>query len=468
MLMLCCCLRRARAFIHFRRRARGRRRRETIAVRRIQSWWRFLRFRFKVRRVADARVYVIYRWRKYYRRKYGAHARVLQALYRRNRVKLCARFLQRMMKGALGRRAFLRKKLEVLAIERARNSRECVAVTRKLRNMSGNMGWVEDEKQVPPVAIADHMRRLDVYAMAVLEANALQFDEDFSCLHPAEYECENEELVGYAVRASSTAQDSLSKRIVIALLNIFVNRPGECLDHTALQVSREYLKPISRRGVRFEEAWENLHKYPMVNVAGLCQVLEPTSALLKKVQVSGRSKYLPVEVVAKAVLVYRWTVHYEWATKQAVIGFRVTNKPRRVCPKCQYPMTFDGELLDHRVCFNNGSYMAWMSKDLDSCRQALYRLCCDPKTFKVPDMKRDVTGDKVKLSNADLAETKAKHENFRTAQCKDFTEGGEDDAAVDQDQDQEGDAAGKKPTSPHKAKRLESSDSGKKKKSKKK
>lgn len=381
-----------------------------------------MHFRFKVRRVRDARVYVIYRWRKYYRRKYGPAAQVMQKLYRRNRIKLVTRYIQRMMKGALGRRAFLRKKLEVLAIERARNSRECVAVTRKLRNMSSDMGWVEDEKQVPPIAIADHMRRLDIYSLAVLDANALQYDNDFACLHPAEYECENEELIGNVTRMDSCPTDSLSKRIVIAILNIFVNRPGECLDHTSLRMCREYLKPISRSPFT-EEAWNNLLKYPMVNVASLCQVLEPTSATLKKIKVSGRSKYLPAEIIAKAVLVYRWTVHYEWATKQAVIGFRVQHKPRRVCPKCQYPMTFDGELRDHRVCFNNGSYMAWMSKDLDSCRQALFDYCCDPKRkFKVPEMKRDFTGDKVKLSNSDLAATKAKHENYRTAQSKDFDE----------------------------------------------
>jgi hypothetical protein len=409
---------RARDFIHFRRRARGKARRVNIAANRIQGWFRFCRFRRRLKKICDSRIYIIYRWRKFFREKYKLQAIVIQRLYRRQKVKLRIRFLQRMMKGALGRRRFLRKKLEVLANERSRNSRECVAVTRKLRNMSTNLGWMVDDEQVPPTAIADHMRRLDVYSMGVLEGNALQYDKDFDCLHPAEYECENEELMGATKRVLSTQETPLSQRIVIAILNIFVNRPGECMDHTSLTGCREYLKPKSRSKFSMA-AWNNLIKYPMVNVESLCKVLEPTSAVLKKVKVSGRSKYLPVEVVAKAVLVYRWTMHYEWATKQAVRGFRVQHKPRRVCPKCQYPMTFDGELLDHRVCFNNGSYMAWMSKDLDDCREALYEHCCDPKTFNIPDMKRDYHGDRVKLSNADLAATKAKFENFRTAQSND-------------------------------------------------
>lgn len=368
--------------------------------------------------MCDARVYVIYRWRRYYRRKYGDYARVMQRMYRQQKVKLCIRYLQRMMKGALGRRKFLRKKLEVLAIERARNSRECVAVTRQLNNMSSSLRWTEDDQQVPPTAMADHMRRLDLYSMAVLEGNALQYDKDFDCLHPAAYECESEELSGKTTRMLTTIATPLNQRIVIAILNIFVNRPGECMDHTSLTVCRSFLKPQSSSRLSLE-AWNNLTKYPMVNVLGLSQVLEPTSAVLKKVKVSGRSKYLPPDVVAKAVLLYRWTVHYEWATKNAVKGFRVLNKPRRVCPRCQYPMTLDGELLDHRVCFNNGSYMAWMSSGLDACREALYSYCCNPKTFRVPEMKRDLHGDRVRLSNSDLAETQAKH-TFRTAQSKDF------------------------------------------------
>ena len=412
---------RARDFIHRRRRARGRAKRERIAATRIQSWFRFCKFRRRLKKICDARVYIIYRWRKYYRKKYRLQAMVLQRLYQRKKVVLRIHYLQRMVKGALGRRKFLRKKLEVIAIERARNSRECVAVTRKLNNLSRHLGWMEDDQQVPPTAICDHMRRLDVYCLGVLEANALQFHEDFSCLHPAEYECENKELQGSVLRAVSTAEDSLSKRLVIAILNIFVNRPGECLDHTSLSVCRSYLKP--RANSKFSmEAWNNLLKYPMVNVEGLVEVLEPTSVLLKKVKVSGRNKYLPEEILAKAVLVYRWTMHFEWATKRAVNGFRVLHKPRRVCPKCQYPMIFDGEVYDHRVCFNNGSYMAWMSKDLDACRAVLYDHCCNPKVFKLPDMTRDYSGDRVKLSNADLIETKEKYENYRTAQKTDDAE----------------------------------------------
>ena len=284
--------------------------------------------------------------------------------------------------------------------------------------MSGSLGWVEDDQQVPPIAIADHMRRLDVYSLGVLEGNALQYDNDFECLHPAEYECADEALRGQgsANRLRSAEKDSLSQRIVI--LNIFVNRPGECMDHTALTVCRTYLKPHCRGKIRDRlpmEVWNNLVKYPMINVASLSELLEPTSAILKKVKVSGRSKYLPVEVLAKAVLVYRWTMHYEWATKQAVDAFRIQHKPRRVCTKCQYPMMLDGDVIDHRVCFNNGSYMAWMSKDLNKCRETLYNYCCNPKTFEIPDMKRDIGGDRVKLSDADLAATKLKFENFRTA-----------------------------------------------------
>eukprot|EP00603_Paraphysomonas_imperforata_P005342 CAMPEP_0114442834 /NCGR_PEP_ID=MMETSP0103-20121206/17175_1 /TAXON_ID=37642 ORGANISM="Paraphysomonas imperforata, Strain PA2" /NCGR_SAMPLE_ID=MMETSP0103 /ASSEMBLY_ACC=CAM_ASM_000201 /LENGTH=210 /DNA_ID=CAMNT_0001614153 /DNA_START=99 /DNA_END=731 /DNA_ORIENTATION=- len=165
------------------------------------------------------------------------------------------------------------------------------------------------------------------------------------------------------------------------------------------------------------------------------------------------------QVSYKAVLVYRWTVHYEWATKQAVMGFRVQHKPRRVCPKCQFPMTFDGELIDHRVCFNNGSYMAWMSKDLDSCRKALYNLCCNPKTFKVPEMKRDLTGDKVKLSDADLAATKAKHENFRTAQSQSFADDDMEMMQAKKDEDGDGKEEGEGAAS-KKMKRMKSKDGG--------
>lgn len=187
----------------------------------------------------------------------------------------------------------------------------------------------------------------------------------------------------------------MPRRIVIAVLNLFANRPGGCLDRAAMLVCRDLLRPSGKGGLSVE-AWKNLPNYPMINVNNLSQVVEPSKALLMRVIVAGQGRYIPAGVLAKAVLVNRWTMHYEWITRQQIVKFRKQFPTRRMCKFCMEPLLFDTDVHDHRRCFRNG-YFSWIQKALESIVEVLVNEC---RKLEAPPMKRSWMQDNDKLKVA--------------------------------------------------------------------
>jgi hypothetical protein len=196
-------------------------------------------------------------------------------------------------------------------------------------------------------------------------------------------------------RLHSVESDSLSRKIVIAVLNLFANRPGGCLDRAGLLVCRDLLKPSVSGGLS-KEAWKSMPNYPMINIDNLALVLEPSKALLMRVRVTGQGRYIPAAVLAKAVLVNRWTMHYEWITRQQIVKFRKMFPPRRVCKLCLEPLLFDTDVHDHRRCCRN-NYYSWIQKALESIVDVLVREC---ERLQAPAMKRSWMQDNAKLALA--------------------------------------------------------------------
>ena len=202
-------------------------------------------------------------------------------------------------------------------------------------------------------------------------------------------------LTLHAHRLHSTPGDSLECRVVKATLNLFANRPGGCLDRAALLACRDLFRPSKAGGLSLE-AWKNMPNYPMVNIANLALVLEPSKSLMLRVRINGRGRYLPPAVLARAVLVNRWTMHYEWIVRQQIVKFRKLFPPRRVCKYCLEPLLFDGDVYDNRRCCRNG-YFSWMQKALESTVQVLVMEC---GRVKVPSMQRPWMQDNEKLAVA--------------------------------------------------------------------
>lgn len=136
----------------------------------------------------DARIFIIYWWRKHWRRKYKTIAIKIQRAFRRKKLLNAVIRIQMIVRRKLGWRSAVRKRLALVAEERARTNREFIVIARNLKEISQDLNWMSDDEQVPPISMADHMRRLDLYSLAVLTANPLQLsEEEFKTIHPAEF-----------------------------------------------------------------------------------------------------------------------------------------------------------------------------------------------------------------------------------------------------------------------------------------
>lgn len=141
-----------------------------------------------MKRLRDARIFVMYWWRKHWRRKYRNPATKIQRYYRKRMLRKAVIKIQQLVRMKIGHRNTKRKRLEIVATERARNNREFIVVERNMKEISEDVNWMSDDEQVPPIAMSDHMRRLDLYCLAVLTASPLQLsEEEFQTIHPAEF-----------------------------------------------------------------------------------------------------------------------------------------------------------------------------------------------------------------------------------------------------------------------------------------
>jgi hypothetical protein len=378
-----------RAFIKRMRKARARKRRLLNYVVMIQRKFRWKRARNNIRKFRRAQMLLKWWWRARWKKKYKKFAVTITRSYRNYLLRKAVRRIQKCIRGYLGRKFAKRKRLELISAERYRLSRERVVIGRNIQEIVDDISWSEDESQLPPITLAEHMRKLDMYAAAVITGSVVSQNlEMFKSIHPVDFgEDENETVVE---RLLGTPSDEYLTRIVKAILLIFANKQSGCIDWASLTICKSFLRPKSTGTNKIsDEAWESLTKIPMVNIEHLSQVLEPTRAVRFKVSVEGQGRYLPYEVLAKAAIVNRWTLHYDWSINKMIKTFRKMYPPRRVCALCMEPMTFDWDVYDHRRCTRNG-YMSWMMSDIKPAVDSLIVVC---KKLKVPKITRDYITD---------------------------------------------------------------------------
>jgi hypothetical protein len=395
--------RRARAFIHRKRRERGIRRREYNFACRVQATFRGQRTRRELKRRRDAGIFLLCAMRKHWRRKHLKDVLKIQRVYRNYQLKRAVISIQNLVRRKAAMRRRDRVVLEMVAHERNRANRECLVLTDYLQQLSLDLRWMDDEEQVPFITTEDHLKRIDFYCLAVLCGHPLQaMDPYIESVHPADFG--EDDYAEVAPRLVTTSAHSHEQRVVIAILNLFINRPGSCLDGNVFSILRDsgWLRPKKRGGGTSsapfslpQEAWATLEKIPLLNTHSLAQLLEPTKSLLFRVNILGQGRYLPVLLLQQSLLVNRWTLYCEFLLRKRLKSFRKLFPPRRSCPQCLEPMVFDGQLYDHRRCCRNG-FPSWMISDMKGIYDALKEQCRRVKTIE--NYKRDYSGDHRRLA----------------------------------------------------------------------
>jgi hypothetical protein len=394
--------RRARAFIHRKRRERGIRRREYNFACRVQAAFRGQRTRRELKKRKDAGIFLLCALRKCWRRKHLKDVLKIQRVYRNYQLKRAVISIQNLARRKAAMRRRDRVVLEMVADERNRANRECLVMTDYLHQLSLDLRWMNDEEQVPFITTHDHLKRIDFYCLTVLSAHPLQAMEPYlESVHPADFG--EDDYAEVAPRLISRATHSHEQRLVIAILNLFINRPGSCLDGAVFAIIRDsgWLRPKKKSSsspFSFpREAWESLEKIPLLNTHALAPLLEPTKSLLFRVTILGQGRYLPLLLLQQSLLVNRWTLYCEFLLRKRLKSFRKLFPPRRSCSSCLEPMVFDGQLYDHRRCCRNG-FPSWMMSDMKEIYEALKEQC--RRVVVVESYKRDYSSDQRKLVEA--------------------------------------------------------------------
>ena len=239
---------------------------------------------------------------------------------------------QRIVRGFLGRRRRHRQALKIIGGERVRINDEIRVITRAIRKTSKDVAWcgVQDTDR-----FTKQMEWLDGICTRILKGEV-------------------------TVNGKSTSDLSSGQRLTLAVLFAFSNCPNLCIDWNGWSIAKEFFKPTTPKATPkatplHQTLWDNMSKVPMHNVVdlSLSGVITPKRTIQWTVSLQ---KHLPDKLLAKAVLVRRWTFQLNRAIARTVIKFRRARPPRRVCPQCLEPMFSDYEVYKHnhdssRICF---------------------------------------------------------------------------------------------------------------------
>lgn len=242
-------------------------------------------------------------------------------------------FFQRIVRGFLGRRRRHRQALKIIGGERVRINDEIRLITRAIRKASKDVSWcgLQDTDR-----FTKQMMWLDGICTRILKGEV-------------------------TVNGKSTSDFLSGQRLSLAILFAFSNCPNLCIDWNGWSIAKEFFKPTNPKVTPLNQVlWDNMCKVPMHNVVDLAlsEIITPKRTLQWKISLQ---KHLPDKLLAKAVLVRRWTFQLNRAIARTVIKFRRARPPRRVCPQCLEPMFSDYELFKHnhdssKMCFRYRYY----------------------------------------------------------------------------------------------------------------
>jgi len=339
-----------------RKHKRGRAKRRQASAIKIQAFVRGCMSR-KHRFGKKAAVRLIWKcWKRYWYKKYGKHGVKIFHFIRRVCIRKLVVRIQKLIRGFIGRRAAKSKKAKMIAKERGRITTEFTLVERALTRSAQkkDYSWAS-ETVYDGSTVHEIMLQLDTAAKYLLSTSVL----DVAVFAHA------------AVPSFPISAFSYKQRVTLAVLSVFSNRPGACIDGTSLKLALAYLSPCHRAAPlppvssreRCDDAFssssaipslqemlplsmpELLAKYFVFDVTALSFLLEPSISLRLRIAMTGR---LPDKLLAEAVLARRWGIHTDMLCKEAIWKHRTRgNSPDLVCHRCWQPFLNASMLVAH-------------------------------------------------------------------------------------------------------------------------
>jgi len=375
------------------KRRRGRSARRRIHATRIQSRWRALLGRRRLRRMIWAKRRIWVYWRAKWMRKKGVYARRLFNFLRQSILIRRAQRVHGVMRGFLGRRRFHRERLQQRAYERQRGTIENEAIRGELERdiRERCYSWITQPNgrtgtELQRDTTVDFMKILDVSSAALLHPS---YDKN------GKNKLERRLPIFPEMPLEPLLEEGGRRRAIsLAVLSVFCNHPHGMIDWAALEVCKQFLTPV-RSGLfaafshrNEEDAWSFLQSEPLIDIVTASALLEPTLSLRCRVTVQGR---LPDHVLAQAVVVRRWTHHVDLLIKRAVWKVRLANPPKNKCVHCLEALTSPLAMRQHMPCPRFG-WPSWVSRSFFQM-QLLSLMNRLGRISAYPTMKRDKDKD---------------------------------------------------------------------------
>jgi hypothetical protein len=361
----------SRFFIYCRRelkRRRGRNVRIKLHAVRAQAYFRARLARRRIRRMRWSVQRIRQCFKNWWHRKKGVFAKRLFHYLRRCIVARKAGRIQRIVRGYLGRRYWIRQRLSLAADNRQRQTLENALIEKELiRDVrDSNYSWLMSPplgygNELPRDSATEIMRCLDVSTRCVLIPSK---------------DKKGQPLMRFMQSVDSkNSLDDLSggsrRLISLAVLTAFCNHPSGMIDYHALEVCKQYLTPFRSGGLLDrsndnEDAWKSLQEIPLVNIIDASELLEPTLTLRMKVTVQG---HLPDKLLAEAVIVRRWTHHVDYLVKRAIWRTREKYPAKYPCPDCLESHSSPVTLRAHLPCLRYG-LPSWINRSYYNIQHA--------------------------------------------------------------------------------------------------
>ena len=302
-------------------------------ARRLQALYRGYRQRKKISQYRSSTKIIITCFRRFFIGRYSKYIIKIQVCYKRCYTVKRLKRIQRIIRGFLGRRRFIKYRLKLISDERSRVTKEFVFVNQRLLTCAYNNSWCGDSEGDVEI-ITKHMAILDSKCTNIMNGT----------LYSKEYR--------------ETSNLKRNQKIVYSVLFAFSNRPNNCIDCFGVKLAKKYLIPS--KGKQNEIIYKNLECIPMHNIStlALSNILEPRYSLQLRLLVKG---YLPDILYGEAVLLRRWTKQLNKAIFKALSKYRRLNPPNKFCKTCLEPFTFSSQFKDHLICHRNHSF-SWINK----------------------------------------------------------------------------------------------------------
>lgn len=295
--------------------------------------------------------------------------------------------IQRNVRMFIGKRRAHRRRLVTISEERSRFTKELIelqyAVTDfvKMENKSWCGGLVL--RTVLPVSNTSAGDDSDVITLRIMISS---LDKMSSAILRGMY---STGTVSRDVLDLDISSLSYRKRVALAILCLYSNRPNACIDSTSLEYCLQYFTIVTKEQ-NFEysknnkikilkylfELQKNNFSTTSLRITCLLDCLQPHRSIVWRSRVLG---HLSDDIVISACVVRQWTTQLDKVLRKAVMEFRMKFKVKNYCTSCLEPLIWQYQVREHCVrdvqdahvrvplgclqCVHNAA-LVWVNKDI--------------------------------------------------------------------------------------------------------